>query len=266
MKKIIMKILTWILVLIPFSDLAKAAEVGVKIERIEVKDDQGPLVAIVELMPPNQGAHGEFIGETGPDGVLELAPAILCPPRHRLSFRSNAGPYLPTIEECAKSKTPIRITLSSWSAVAKLAKSFEAAQTTGQRGTAALVANELAYRLSVVTLDELQVQQKLAAQMGEAATAQALEVEILARSETTAPASASGWSARAYGMAGAALSITNPTMFDARQGRRVMSPALSQALTGFQRAQGIESTGRLDYPTARALSGSHVGPFLTNPM
>jgi len=97
---------------------------------------------------------------------------------------------------------------------------------------------------------------------GEHAKAALVYNEISARSSSFDEKLAQSSIQKVYELAGRLFGIDKPTVYDPRQKKTVISPALGTSIKEFQKANELNETGRIDYLTLRMSAQDNIGTYL----
>lgn len=71
---------------------------------------------------------------------------------------------------------------------------------------------------------------------------------------------------KAFKAAGKTFGVKNPTIFDPKQLKLVISPELGMAIKEYQIKNGLEKTGKLDFNTLRSTSNKDLPSMMFEPM
>ncbi len=186
-------------------------------------------VRVLDMDSKNQGVECEIKVEKA-DGKLEVISYtddtgwvkldIKCTGPEQAIFIPK-GDYYPIKKRCPI--TEQKIYVSSIKYGKKLLANAKRLFATGEYGASALAFSEAAYRVKWQ------------------------DIKVSLDAET-----------QAYIAAGKAFGVEQPTVIDPNQGKVVISPELRQAIENYQSEKNIETTGKLDFSTLRAISTKSI--------
>lgn len=195
--------------------------------RVVDSDTQKGVRAYIDRIDVNQKKRRVSI--TGTDGYVQKD--FTCSLLETLVVTPiiHRAYYFSTFE-CPVSKSTI--SLKSNKRQVNLVRNAESSFNKGDFGTAALAYSEAAYRLSSVGHNGQE----------------ALDLEL-----------------NAYLAAANYLSVSESTVFDVQQDKRVMSSQLQKAILILQDEKGLKATGKLDFQTLSTMSSKSLPEVLFSP-
>jgi hypothetical protein len=195
--------------------------------RVVDSDTQNGVRAYIDIIDVNQ--KKQRVSITGTDGYVQKDFTCALLETLIVTPIIHRAYYFSTFE-CPVSKNTI--SLKSNKRQVYLVKNAEWSFKEGDFGTAALAYTEAAYRLSSVGQDEQE----------------ALDLEV-----------------NAYLAAANYLSVSESTVFDVQQDKRVMSSQLKKAILDLQNEKGLKATGKLDFQTLSTMSSKSLPEVLFSP-
>lgn len=234
------------------------------IKRIVVENTQGQgLEATVEIEKPDRKL--KFIGETSKTGILDVDPPELCHARHKLKFTVPLGPYIEKKVACSKLRNPVKEVLASWGFMTSLYGAYQNNLAAKNKPAAALAASEIGARLKSLSVADLTAAKNKASKANAVGMKDILASEIRGRNTTKSDFGNLRWSTKSFKIIGDHFGLKQPLQFVPDRKKYVMTYELSQQLRSYQRLEGLNVTGELDYSTLSKMSGANVGDLLNAP-
>lgn len=243
----------------------------VRISYISVVGDKNePLEAIAEKLPSETGKAAQRLGQTVlPKGELIPHPPIECAQGERLHVYVEKGAYLAQTVNCAPR---ILVTLTSWVTMHALISVSTEAERQQKYGLAALMDNDAAARLnSVPTSDLRSTLARLKNPPSDPKVPEdtsllmaVFQDELSARLTGTEEAHKRTVSFRMWENMGKLLGYDEPSYFDPKVSKFIMTPEVKKAITDYQASNSLKPSGKLDYPTLKGFADIGVGDALTN--